>query len=590
MNIALLQLHCRAGHPEHNCGLIRRAVEGAVIASQEITSQAVVENSTRVEDSKRDEGSLKHAPLLCVTPELAVCGSPLDGLPHTAGFVDRCMNALAKLAKELRAAPPLMVGTLDRNPETNEFESTVYLLERGNMRRLCARPLAAATGYGSVRGLAQPVCVPCHGRCVALWLGTPPENPDIFANISNYFSYYNKIHSSNPTHADLQKADIHINMDAAPFEPTFWQQRHARLSRLALATSRPVLRVNPVGGNGGWIFPGGAMSLDAGGCLRTEAAPFKQELLLEILRELEMPTNSPTALPGQTAPEETPTTPRNTPREAAMWDALVLGLRDFVRGNGFRGVVLGLSGGMDSALVAALAVAALGPDNVTGVLMPSPWSSEGSVTDSLELAANLGIATHTLPIGPLMDTFEATLAPVFADQTPDVTEENLQARIRGTLLMAMSNKFGLMLLSTSNKSESAAGYGTLYGDLAGSLSPLADVYKTETYALAHWCNQLSDKCCTFGGKSVIPQAIFTKAPSAELRPGQKDQDSLPPYEALDAFVQAELEGRPTDVLPPKEAERFRGLLRRSEFKRHQSAQPLFVSSRPLALYKRPLPA
>lgn len=532
MNIALLQLHCRAGHPENNTGLIRRAVEGAVIASKEITGDST--------------------PLLCAAPELALCGSPLEGLPHVPGFVDRCMTELAALAEALRHGPPVVLGTLDYNAD-GEPESAVYLLEAGSLRRLCSRPLAHALSFGLAResvvqARSAICCFTIHGRNVGLWLGTP--NPSL-------------------AHAACH-ADAHLNLDAAPFDAHFWPKRRTRLTTLATALNRPLLRVNPVGGNGGWIFPGGSMSLDAYGHVRTEAAPFQQELLLESLPELDAP-----CLPDLTPHEE-------SPWESHVWDALVLGIRDFVRHSGFSGVVLGLSGGMDSALVAALAVDALDAKHVRGVLMPSPWSSRGSIDDSMSLAANLGIATHTIPIASLMDDFDAALAPLFAERKPDVTEENIQARIRGTLLMAISNKFGCMVLSTGNKSESAAGYGTLYGDLAGSLAPIADLFKTEVYALARWGNRLH-------GRELIPETVFTKPPSAELRPDQKDEDSLPPYEALDAFVRAELAGEPSDCLPPDEASRIRSLLRRSEFKRHQSAQPLFVSARPLALHKRPLP-
>ena len=197
----------------------------------------------------------------------------------------------------------------------------------------------------------------------------------------------------------------------------------------------------------------------------------------------------------------------------SVWELLTSGIRDYVRKNGFTDVVLGLSGGMDSALVAALAVDALGKDHVHGVMMPSPWSSEGSITDSEALAANLGMETFTVPISPMMEAFEKALAPAFAGRERDVTEENIQSRIRGVIMMSFSNKFHWMLLATGNKSEVAAGYCTMYGDTCGGLAPIADLYKTEVYQLAQWFNEREGMC-------AIPQNIFDKAPSAELRPGQ----------------------------------------------------------------------
>ena len=257
-----------------------------------------------------------------------------------------------------------------------------------------------------------------------------------------------------------------------------------------------------------------------------------------------------------------------------VWSGLVSGIQRFTDENGFSDVVLGLSGGMDSSLVAALAVDALGKERVHGVLMPSPWSSEGSVTDAELLAGNLGIATETIPIRPMMEAFEQTLAPAFRGRPADVTEENLQSRIRGVILMALSNKFGWMLLATGNKSELAVGYCTLYGDLCGALAPIADLYKTEVYALARWYNEQK-------GHEVIPESVFIKAPSAELRPGQKDQDSLPDYAELDTILHAMIEeGLPMDnlTIPGIETgqiERVASLIRRSAFKRRQ-APPLLA--------------
>ncbi|WP_308774967.1 NAD(+) synthase [uncultured Bilophila sp.] len=253
----------------------------------------------------------------------------------------------------------------------------------------------------------------------------------------------------------------------------------------------------------------------------------------------------------------------------SVWELLASGIREHVRQNGFTDVVLGLSGGMDSALVAALAVDALGKEHVHGVMMPSPWSSEGSITDSEALAANLRMETFTVPISPMMEAFEKALAPAFAGKERDVTEENIQSRIRGVVLMSFSNKYHWMLFATGNKSELAAGYCTMYGDTCGGLAPIADLYKTEVYQLAQWFNEREGMC-------VIPQNIFDKAPSAELRPGQKDQDSLPAYDVLDSILHALIEESKQigDIdlpgITPEEVDRVRDLMCKSAFKRLQT--------------------
>jgi NAD+ synthetase len=261
-----------------------------------------------------------------------------------------------------------------------------------------------------------------------------------------------------------------------------------------------------------------------------------------------------------------------------VWRALVLGTRDYARKCGFSCVVLGLSGGIDSALTAAVAAEALGPGQVLGVLMPSPYSSRGSIDDSLALAANLGIATLTLPIEPAMHAMDATLHDAFAGTEPGVAEENIQARIRGNLLMALSNKRGALLLTTGNKSELAVGYCTLYGDMSGGLAVIADVPKTMVYRVARWMNDRA-------GRSVIPDVILTKAPSAELRPNQTDQDSLPPYDVLDDILQRHIERHePASAIvaagfDAATVDRVLRLVRGAEFKRKQAAPGLKVTDR-----------
>jgi NAD+ synthase (glutamine-hydrolysing) len=262
--------------------------------------------------------------------------------------------------------------------------------------------------------------------------------------------------------------------------------------------------------------------------------------------------------------------------ESEIWRALVLGVRDYVCKCGFGSVLLGLSGGIDSALTAAIAAEAVGVSHVLGVLMPSPYSSKGSVDDSLALARNLNISTVTIPIERAMCTYEEMLAPLFSGREPDVTEENIQSRIRGTVLMAISNKFGSLLLTTGNKSELSVGYCTLYGDMSGGLAVIADLPKTMVYRVAHWRNQQG---------AVIPETILTKAPSAELRPNQTDQDSLPPYEELDAILEGYVEqcGTAEDLVAAGYAratvDKVIRLVKGAEFKRKQAAPGLKVTSR-----------
>lgn len=288
----------------------------------------------------------------------------------------------------------------------------------------------------------------------------------------------------------------------------------------------------------------------------------------------------------------------NPERIAATHDAIIFGLTEYFTKNNFTKACLGMSGGIDSAVVLALIAEVLPPENIVAVMMPSQFSSDHSVTDSEKMIATLGVQSHTILIEPIYNAFAMALQPVTQGTQFDTTEENLQARIRGVLLMALSNKHGHIVLNTSNKSEAAVGYGTLYGDMVGALGPIADLYKTEVYALARYINR---------EKEVIPQAIIDKAPSAELRPGQRDADSLPPYEVLDAILRMLVEGgmSPGEVIAHAEGladaraslgvaafaetvHRVARLLARAEFKRRQAAPALPLSSRPFAEFRLPL--
>ncbi|MDD1659466.1 MAG: NAD+ synthase [Methanomicrobiales archaeon] len=334
------------------------------------------------------------------------------------------------------------------------------------------------------------------------------------------------------------------------------------LSGIARKYRIPLLYVNQAGGNDDLVFDGRSCAFNARGELTARAAPFREDsLTVEIFQDA----------PARIHPDD-------FSPESEIWNALVLGSRDYVYKSGFRKALIGLSGGIDSSLVAAVAAEAVGRENVLGVLMPSPYSSEGSVTDAKALGENLGIRTTTLPISGIMDSFERTLAEEFSGLSRDITEENLQARIRGTLLMALSNKFGALLLSTGNKSEIAVGYCTLYGDTNGALAVIADVPKTMVYRIARWLNARSSS-------PVIPESVFLKAPSAELRPDQTDQDTLPPYDLLDEILHYHIEQHesPAEIVArgfdPGVVYRIAHLVKGAEFKRKQAPPGIKVTDR-----------
>ncbi len=372
-------------------------------------------------------------------------------------------------------------------------------------------------------------------------------------------------------------AEIIVNCSASPFVLGKHELRLQLLANTARKHQRPVLYCNQVGGNDELVFDGHSCALDAHGKLIAHACGFAEDLLLVDL-----------AHPADNRTEQ----PLVSLRSA--YEALVLGLRDYMRKCGFKSIVLGLSGGIDSALTCALAVAAVGKENVRGVSMPSRFSSEHSRDDAADLAHRLGIAYHSIPIGAAHETMEQMLAPSFAGLAPDITEENLQARLRGVLLMAFSNKFGSLLVTTGNKSELAVGYCTLYGDMCGGLAVLSDVPKTLVWELSRWINDAADSPLRrlYGGP-VIPQSSIDKIPSAELRPNQTDQDSLPPYPVLDEIVEryVEQEQPARQIIAetgydPELVLRFVKLIDRNEYKRKQAAPGLKITGRAFGFGRR----
>jgi NAD+ synthase (glutamine-hydrolysing) len=360
-------------------------------------------------------------------------------------------------------------------------------------------------------------------------------------------------------------ADILFNVSASPWHLGKNRVRHAMLASLVAKTRCPLVYCNLVGGNDELIFDGASLVFNASGGLVARGAAFAEDFVV-------VDTDAPAAA-----------APIELGDEEKLRRALVLGLRDYLHKCGFRSAVLGLSGGIDSALTACLAVDALGPENVRGVSLPSQFSSQGSLDDARVLAANLGIGYDVIPIEPSFAAMKDGLAGVFAGRAEDTAEENIQARLRGVILMALSNKFGSLLLTTGNKSELAVGYCTLYGDMCGGLAVINDLPKQWVYRLARWINR---------EREIIPAPSITKPPSAELRPNQTDQDSLPPYDVLDAILEAYVvEGRSAAEIiqagfDPAAVRRVVRLIEASEYKRRQSAPGLKVTSKAFGVGRR----
>lgn len=365
-------------------------------------------------------------------------------------------------------------------------------------------------------------------------------------------------------------AQILLNIAASPYSAGRIPLRHAMLKAIAQEHRIPVVYVNLVGGNDSLIFDGSSCAFNAQGELCARASSFQEDLVI-----------------FDTASRAGCLRPASASEIQGVYNALILGVRDYVRKCGFRSAIVGLSGGIDSSLVAVIAARALGPENVFGISMPGPYSSPGSVLDAQQLSSNLGIHFRVIPITSIYENYISSLRPAFGDRPPDVTEENIQARIRGNILMALSNKFCGLLLSTGNKSELAVGYCTLYGDMAGGLAVIADVPKTMVYDLARYINRNSQ------GSAPLPPACLEKAPSAELRPNQTDRDTLPPYDVLDNILRAYIEENlcAQDIvtrfgLEPALVQQVIGWVAKAEYKRQQAAPALRVTAKAFGIGRR----
>ena len=501
---------------------------------------------------------------LTVFSELVICGYPPADLLDKPSFLDRCASAVEELRNATASLPTaILVGVALPAPEGSgkRAVNAAVLLDKGQVlleqhKMLLPfydvfdeqRYFSPATGQRVVEFEGERLAITI---CEDAW------------NDKNFWPH--RLYPVDPVENLIrQRPTVLLNISASPFWHGKRQVRQRMLASISHRHKVPVFICNQVGGNDSLIFDGSSFALAADGTLLAQAASFGEDI---VMADSATPTGKPLSLVPEDSAEET----------EAAYQALVLGTRDYVHKTGFRKVVIGLSGGIDSALVAAIAVDALGQENVLGIGMPSQYSSTGSIDDSRRLAANLGIRFEILPIGDLYQEFSHTLAPLFTGTHPDITEENLQSRIRGTLLMALSNKFSNLVLTTGNKSEMAVGYCTLYGDMVGALAVIGDLVKTRVYALCHWVNR---------DQEVIPSAILTKAPSAELRPDQKDTDSLPPYEILDPILEAYVERYETTAqivaaygFPCATVEKVVRLVERTEYKRLQAAPVLKVTSK-----------
>ncbi|QEC51192.1 NAD+ synthase (glutamine-hydrolysing) [Anseongella ginsenosidimutans] len=574
MKIALAQLNYHIGNFEENITRITRAIHEA-----------------------REMGAD-----LVVFAELAVCGYPPRDFLEWDEFIDRCeasVEAIAAVCKGIAA----IVGAPARNPvpEGKNLYNSAYFLEDGAVKARVDKSLLPTYDvfdeYRYFEHNRSHSVIEFKGQRIALTICEDLWNSD-----------EDPMYVASPMDELIrQKPSLMINIAASPFDYVHREARIAVLRANCRKYHLPLLYVNHTGSQTELIFDGGSLAFDRQGNLLGELKYFKEDLqLFEINETAAQEENSPPAFdltpaagsPASSAAERTPEqlAAVYAPALPSSYDdsisataisrihqALLTGIRDYFRKSGFDKAILGMSGGIDSALVLALACEALGKENVLAVLMPSGFSSEHSVSDSLEMISLLGCRHELIPIANVYECFLSELKPQFRDLPFGLAEENLQARVRGTLLMALSNKFGYILLNTSNKSENAVGYGTLYGDMCGGLSVIGDVYKMQVYALARYLNEKAAR---------IPVNIIAKAPSAELRPNQKDSDSLPDYALLDKVLFQYIEGKKTTAeivqqgFEADTVERIIRMVNLNEYKRYQVPPILRVSPKAFGMGRR----
>jgi NAD+ synthase/NAD+ synthase (glutamine-hydrolysing) len=502
---------------------------------------------------------------LILFPELSICGYPPRDLVERASFVTHNREAAEHIAAETRGIAVICGLVTPAQADTGKsVMNSAALLMDGEIKFVQSKMLLPTYDvFDELRNFAparHQELLPFCGKQMALTICEDAWNDKHF--------WPRQLYSVDPVEA-LVKAggNFVLNISASPFWAGKRELRQEMLATIARTDRVPVAFVNQVGGNDSLVFDGSSLVFDRQGNVIARGKSFEEDLIF-------FDSDSLTGDLHEQVPGE----------EASIYAALVLGTRDYITKCGFKKAIVGLSGGIDSALTAAIAVDAIGAENVIGVGMPSEYSSEGSITDARGLAQNLGIRFEILPIGDIFHAFKGTLRKVFEGTREDVTEENIQSRIRGSLLMAMSNKFGALVLSTGNKSELGVGYCTLYGDMAGGLAVIADVPKTLVYRLSRYVNSR---------RPVIPQSSLEKPPSAELRPDQKDTDSLPPYEVLDAILEDYVEQSHSaediarehgfDLPLVKSVIR---MVERNEYKRQQAAPGIKISPKAFGYGRR----
>ncbi|MBB2953853.1 NAD+ synthase [Sphingobacterium sp. JUb56] len=529
MKIALAQLNYHIGNFSSNTAKIITAIENARAQQAEII----------------------------VFSELAIGGYPAKDLLQNTTFLKQCNESITTIASHCQDILCIIGAPIpNTDPEGKALYNAAVCLENGKITHISKKGLLPNYDVFDEYRYFEPsrkfACLTYKKTKIALTICE-----DLWDDDQGNNSYV-----GDPMSELLQEnPDLLINIAASPFSYVHYQDRVAVLKAQVAKAKRPLIYVNQVGAHMDIIFDGRSLAIDENGAICCELKKFEEDL--QIIEYRDQTIKATTAF---TVPQDQ--------QIALIHDALLLGLRDYFHKSGFKKAVLGLSGGLDSALVAALACEALGSENVLAILLPSIYSSDHSIQDALDLVKNTNCVHHIIPIKDITQAYETTLAPFFEGQQAGVAEENIQARTRGTLLMAISNKFGHIVLNTSNKSEAAVGYGTLYGDMAGSISVIGDVYKSKAYDLAQYINR---------NKEIIPSNTIEKAPSAELRPDQKDSDSLPPYDLLDEilFLYIEKQKSKEEILAQgydlNIVEKIIKLVNNAEFKRFQAPPILRIS-------------
>ncbi len=532
MKIALSQFNTHVGHFEHNVSRMISSIEAA-----------------------RAQGAD-----LVVFSELSVCGYPPKDLLEMDEFIQKCLEGVVTIAGHCQGIAAVVGSpSLNKGEKGKKLFNSAFFLQDGKVSQVCNKALLPTYDVFEEYRYFEPATkfqtVAYKGKKIALTVCEDIWNLDNFA-----------LYPSSPMDLLIkEEPDLMINIAASPFAWSRVEERMEVLSENSRKYQLPLFYVNQLGGQTDLIFDGGSCVINSKGKMVDSLGYFKEGLHIFELQEVEREPGIPVSpLKGEDE------------KNALLYDALVMGLRDYFRKSGIKKAILGLSGGLDSALTLVIAAAALGKENLWAVLLPGPFSSDHSVKDAEQLAKNLEVKYDILSINEVVNSLQNSLKPHFKDLPPDIAEENLQARARAIMLMGLSNKFGHMLLNTSNKSEAAVGYGTLYGDMCGGLSVIGDLYKTEVFSLAKYINR---------EKEIIPLNTLNKPPSAELKADQKDADALPEYHILDPILFQYIEKKmsPQQIVDNGNesalVERVIRLVDNSEFKRHQSPPVLRVSQK-----------